>query len=167
MAVLGRLRWMSHPFVLHRRLDVPPPLGERPKDGLRDVAQLAQAIAPDVPGEAEGCELSPECRLVEGPGGLLPQVELPAVGGGPSAVRALDQVGDDDVGVELRVAGPAGAVPEGGADEPVGFDELVTAGAPAGVAGLGGEVVEDGADGPVMGNGDRVADLLGPECPEQ
>ena len=43
--------------------------------------------------------------------------EVPAVGGGPAAVGALDQVGDDDMGVELGVAGPAGAVPERGADE--------------------------------------------------
>ena len=54
----------------------------------------------------------------------------------------MDQVGDDDVGVKLGVAGPAGAVPEGGSDEPVGFDELVTSGPPAGVTGFGGEVVK-------------------------
>ena len=92
---------------------------------------------------------------------------MPAIGGGPAAVGALDDIRNDNVGMQLGVAGAAGAMAERGADEPVGFDQLVTAGAPAGVAGLGGEVVQDGTDCSVMGNGDRVAHLLGPECPEQ
>ena len=111
--------------LLHRRLDVRPALGERPQDGLRDVSQLAQAVAPDLPGETERGQFGPQRRLVQGSGGLLPQVEVAAVGGRPPAVGALDQVGDDHVGVELGVAGPAGAVPEGGADEAVGLDELL------------------------------------------
>ena len=42
------------PSFCHGRFDVDPALGERPQDRLRDVSQLAQAVAPDVPGEAEG-----------------------------------------------------------------------------------------------------------------
>ena len=88
------------------------------------VSQLAQAVAPDVPGEAERCELGPQRGAVEGAGGHLPGEEVSPVGGGPATVGALDQVGDDDMGVELGVAGPAGAVPERRADEPLGFDQL-------------------------------------------
>ena len=62
---------------------------------------------------------------------------MTTVGSGPPAVCALDQVGDNDVGVELGIAGPAGAVTERGADEPVGLDELLAAGSAPGVARLG------------------------------
>ena len=92
---------------------------------------------------------------------------MAGVGGGPSAVCTSDQVGDDNVGVKLWVTRPAGAVPEGGAEEPVGLDQLVSAGPPSGEAGLGGEVIEDGTNRPVMGNGDRLTDLVRSECPEQ
>ena len=42
--------------------------------------------------------------------GLLPVVELAAVGGAPPSVGAEDHVRDEDVGVELGIAGPAGAM---------------------------------------------------------
>ncbi len=142
-------------------------LGERPEHRPWDISQLAQTVAPDVPGQPERGELGAQGGAVEGARRHLPGEEVPPVGGGPATVGALDQVGDDDMGVELGVAGPAGAVPKRRADEPLGFDQLGPGMATAGVAGLLGEVVEHGADGPVVGDRDRVTDLLGSEGPEQ
>ena len=71
------------------------------------------------------------------------------------------------MGVELGVAGPAGAVPERGADEAVGFDEVLPVASSAGVTRLGGQVVEHGADRPIVGDGDRVVHVTGPERPEK
>ena len=62
---------------------------------------------------------------------------MPAVGGGPLAVNTADQIGDDDMGVKLGVAGPAGAVPKRRADETLGFDELLPVTSSAGETGFG------------------------------
>jgi hypothetical protein len=134
-----------------------------PQDRLRDVSQLAQAVAADVPGQAEGSKLGAQRRLVRSSRGFLPQVEVAAVGGRPPAVRALDHVGHDDVRVELGVSGPAGAVAEGGG-EALGFDELAAAGTSPGITGFGGQVVEDALHRPVMRRRDGDTDPVGPEC---
>ena len=155
------------PRALHRGLDVDPALGERPEHRLRYVSQLAQAVAPDVPGEAERSELGPQGGAVERAGGHLPGEEVSPVGSRPATVGTLDQVRDDDMGVELGIASPAGAVTKGRPDEPVGFDQLGPTVATAGIAGLLGEVVEYGGDGPVVGGRDRVTDPARPEGPEQ
>ena len=104
----------------------------------------------EIPGETEGCQLGPQCGPVEGAGGLLPQVELATVRGRPPAVGSLDQVGHDDVGVELGIAGPAGAVAEGRTDEAVGLDQLRPTTASPGEAGLGREVINHRGDRPVV-----------------
>ena len=120
-----------------------------------------------MPGEAERCQLGPERGPVQGSGGHLPDVEVTAVGGGPLAVCTLNQVGDDDMGVELGVASPAGAVPERRADEAIGFDEVLPVTSSAGITGLDGQVVEHGADRPIVGSGDLVADMVWPERPKK
>ena len=56
--------------------------------------------------------------VVDGAGGPPGPVDRLGVERRPAAVGAAGQVGDQDVGVQLRVAGPAGAVPEPGGDEP-------------------------------------------------
>ena len=71
------------------------------------------------------------------------------------------------MGVELGVAGPAGPMPERGADEAVGLDELATPGSSSGVTRLGRQVIEHGANSPVVGSGDRVPDMVWSECPEE
>jgi conjugative relaxase-like TrwC/TraI family protein len=51
----------------------------------------------------------------------------------PAALGGAGQVGGDDVGGQERVAGPAGAVVEGGGDDPVDLDPTPVLGAPPGV----------------------------------
>ena len=114
------------------------------RSSLRPLRRISQA-------KPERRQLGAEGGVVEGAGRHLPREEVPAVGGRPAAVGALNQVGDDDMGMELGIASPAGAVPKGGADEPLGLDQLGPAMAPAGVAGLFGEVIEYGGDGLIVG----------------
>jgi hypothetical protein len=81
-------------------------------------------------------------------------VEVPVVEGGPATVGPLGHVGDQYVRVQRRIAGPAGAVTEGGAHEAVGVVQLgaaVTAPDPAGVA---FEVLDGLVDGLVMAGDD-------------
>ena len=92
---------------------------------------------------------------------------MAAVGGRPPAVYPLDQVGDHHVGVELGIAGPAGPVPEGGPDEPVGFGEGLAIGSSPGKGGLLPQLVEYGDHGPVVSLGDLGTDLVGAEGPQQ
>ncbi len=157
----------SAPSLLHGPLDVGSTGRERPQHAPGYVSQLAQTVAPDVPGEAKRCQLGPECGPVERPAGHLPGEEVPTVGGGQATVGALDQVGDDDVSVQLGIPGPTGAMPERGADEAVGLNEVLPVTSWTGVAGLFGEVVEHRGDGPVVGGGDRLADLVRSERPEE
>ena len=85
----------------------------------------------------------------------------------PPTVCPLDQVGDDDVSVELGVAGPAGAMAEGGTDEAVGFQQLLSPGTSPDEAGLCRQVVEHGTDGPVVGLRDPVPSVIRSECPQE
>ena len=71
------------------------------------------------------------------------------------ALGGAGEVGGDDVGVQQRVAGPAGAVVEGGGDDAVGLDPAPVLGAPPGVDGVLLEVVDDGVDGLPVGLADR------------
>ena len=50
---LGRRR-RGDASLVHGRLDVGPTLGERSEDVLRDVSQLAEAVAPHLPAQAQG-----------------------------------------------------------------------------------------------------------------
>ena len=118
-------------------------------------------------GDLRVRQLGPERGLVEGAGGLLPGVEMAAVRGRPPTVCALDQVGHDDVGVELGIPSPAGPVAEGSTDEAIGFQQLLSPGTSLDEASLRRQVVEHGADGPVVGDRDRLADLVGSERPQQ
>ena len=59
-------------------------------------------------------------------GGAQRRVDTSAVERAPPAVGPAGGVGDEHVPVELRVAGPAGAVPERGSDEAVTVDMLDT-----------------------------------------
>ena len=74
-------------------------------------------------------ELGSELGLVEVAGGLRPTVEALAVERAPAAVLRSDQVGDQHVGVKLRVAGPAHPMAKGRGDKapPSGGNEAVGA----------------------------------------
>ena len=154
-------------LVLEGRLDLDPALGERPQDVSRNVGQLPQAVAPDGPRHTERGQLGPQRRLVHGGGRLLPQVELAHVGGGPPPVGAADDVRDEDVGVQLRVAGPAGAMPEAGGHEPLGLHQFLPVLPSTDVGGLGRQVVDHSGDGPVMRRGHDVTYLGRPERPQE
>src|SRR5581483_12141621 len=76
---------------------------------------LPASIAVGSPFEPQpGGEPAAELLLVDGAGSLRPLVDRRGVEGGEASVGAPAEVGHDRVGVELRVALPAGAVDEGG-----------------------------------------------------
>src|SRR5690606_8266992 len=101
--------------------DLAAPLGEVVDGPLGDAGEVGDAVARRLPGDAEAAgELGPQVDLVEEPDGPAPRVEVAAVEGAPPIVAAgVGEVGDHDVGVQVRVARPGGAVPEGGRGERV------------------------------------------------
>ena len=104
----------------HRLLDLDAAARERAQRLLRHAVDLGHALADGPPPDAEAArELLAQRRLVEVARGARVGVDEPPVEGGPPAVRALDQVGDDDVGVELRVARAAGPMEERGGRQAV------------------------------------------------
>jgi hypothetical protein len=79
----------------------------------------------------------------------------------------LDQIGDEDVGVELGITRPAGPMTEGGTDETIGFQQLLSASTSPDEAGFCRQVVEHGADGPVVDDRDSVPGVIRSEHPQQ
>ena len=66
--------------------------------------------------------------FVEVPDRGQPRVQRPAVQRRPPPVaRGVGQVGDHHMGVQVRVPGPGGAVPERRGHEPIGVDHAVAA----------------------------------------
>src|SRR4051794_15652785 len=83
------------------------------EDFVVDAADLGHAVADGFPFDAERVgEVLAQGGLVEEAGGALVGVEGAAVEGGLAAVSA-GGVGNDGVGVQLRVASARGPVPEG------------------------------------------------------
>ena len=96
-----------------------------PSRSGRDAVDLRDALDRCGPGQAEALgELAAEHRVVEVGGGQGVPVDLLRVHRGPLAIRAVQQVRHDQVGVQLRVVGPGGAVLEPGDDPAVGADPL-------------------------------------------
>jgi len=85
----------------------------------------------------------------------------------PAAVRPLGRVGDQDMGVELGVAGAGGAVDVGGGEEAVAGDELVAAATAAAPAGLALQIAERLGDGGGVGFLDLAGDRMAAERPGQ
>ena len=71
----------------------------------------------------------------------------------------MDHVGDQDVGVQMRVAGPGGAVPEGGGHEPVGHHLVEAAVTPPGPGRLDLEDAQGLGHGCLVGVPDRSGHL--------
>ncbi len=98
---------------------------------VRDAGDLTDSLADRLPLHAERLgEGVAELGLVQEPGGARVGVQVPAVERSPHAVFAEGRVRDHDVGVELRVTGPARPVAERGGDQPVtveGLDAVVAA----------------------------------------
>lgn len=136
--------------------------------GPGDVADLSEPPSYVGPLDAEAAgQLAPQDCLVDVPGGELVAVERGGVDSAPVAIGTLEQVGDDDVGVQLGVVGATGEVLEGGSDEAFGAGAygvpalaLVTADA------LGDEqleVVQGFSDRGEVRRADLLGDLRGGE----
>jgi hypothetical protein len=131
-----------------------------------EALDLGDAVGDVLPKDAEPAgQLPPQVGLVDVAGGLRVVVDRRGVEPGPAAVRPSGRVGDEDVGVELRVAGAGGAVQVGGGEEAVAPDEFAAAVAAPGPAGLALHVVERGGDRCPMDPGDLGAGALAAERP--
>ncbi len=94
-------------------------------------------------------------------------VEEASVQGSPAAVAALSQVGDEDVGMELRVKRPRGAMSKAGSDEAGRLNLRLAAGSAPAPSGLFLQVTDGLFDRLFMGLADLFRDLRRAERPEQ
>src|SRR3954470_13504314 len=120
-----------------------------------DALDVGDAVVHRSPLDAElAGERAPECRLVNVPGGLGLVEDRPAVERCPQPILTLGQIGDEHMGVDLRVAGPAGAVLEGRADQPAAALDQVPAASAAHLARVRLEVAHAGSDRLALGTKD-------------
>jgi len=90
-----------------------------------EALDLGDPVADLLPAHPEPAgQLVAQVGLVDVAGGLRVFVERRVVEAGPAAVGSDRRVGDQDMGVELEVAGARGAVPVGGGEEAPAGDEL-------------------------------------------
>src|SRR5262249_20387216 len=126
------------------------------------------AVAQWSPGKPQlAADLDPQLGLVEVAGALCLAVEMGRVQRRVAAVGTTGEVGGKQVGVQLRVADPRGAVLEGGGDQAVGVVDMLAAGAAADEGGLMLEVGERGGDGAAVGTADAGAGLGIAKRPEE
>ena len=77
-----------------------------------------------VPADAEPAgQLGSQAGVVEGGQGALVELDRPGVQRQPPAIRGPHPVRDHQVGVELRIGGPAGVLTERRRDDPLGVDD--------------------------------------------
>ncbi len=105
-------------------------------------------------------------RLVDEAGGAGMAIEVTPIEGGPAPVGPLGQIGEQDVGVQRRVAGSAGAMAEGGADEALAITDSQSPVATAHMAGVTLEVLQGGVDGAVMAGDDHLRCGLVAQAPD-
>ena len=133
-----------------------------------EALDLGDPVSDLAPAHAEPAgQLVAQVGLEQVAGGLRVLVDRGVVEPGPAAIRPLGRVGDQDVGVELRIAGTGGAVLEGGGEEAVAADELgatVTAPRPAR---LPLHVVEGTGQRLALSFADLAGDLGAAERPKQ
>ena len=110
--------------------DLPPAGRELPDHRPGDPVDVGDAVPDRSPLDAEPAgELPPQVRLVEVADRRRPRVQRPRVERRPPVVdRRVRHVRDHDMGVEVRVTGPRGAVAERGTDEPVTVEHRRAAG---------------------------------------
>ncbi len=126
----------------------------------RDPVDVGEPVDDRAPGDAEpGGELGAEVGFVEVSGGLGLEVEVPGVERTPPAIGAAGRVGDQDVGVEVRVTGPARAVPEPGGDEPAAAQGHDPVRAPPRPARLRLQIAERRVDAGLVGGAGLSAGL--------
>src|SRR3954452_11298063 len=118
------------------RFDLDASAGGRAPHLRGYAGELGKPVVADDPLEPERRELMAQRCLVEATGGLGLPVQLTPVESGVTAISTAGDVGDEDVGVQLRVTGPAGPVPERGSDESSPAEPGVTVTATANLAGF-------------------------------
>ena len=136
---------------LERLVDLRGALAEVGELGAVVAGDLEVAAAVEVEGVALACQAAGELVAVDGVGGGALAQQL-LVGEAVGLAVQIGEVGDEDVGVGLRVAGAAGGMGEGGVDQIAGGHGLVQV---AGLRGVGLEVLHRGGDGGFVG----VADI--------
>lgn len=112
-------------------------------------------------------QIMPQHRLVEGARGQTLSVQATGVQGGPPAIDPLDGVGDQDVGVELRVSVAGRPVPERRAHQPAAVDLLRAVPAPSSVSGVDVKVGQGCGHGRLVRTHDLKAGGGVTEGPEQ
>jgi hypothetical protein len=139
-------------------VDPVSPLGKAPDQRLRHPLELAVAMS--VRGRPLHPKRPGQLALVGGPvDGVRSQavpVEVAAVQRGPASVRALDAVGDDQVGVQQRIAFSGRPVVEPNGQQPLSGHMLDTAVAAAGPQ-VSVQVADRLGQAGVMGLEDRSA----------
>jgi hypothetical protein len=133
-----------------------------------EALDLREPVDHLAPADAEApSQLVAKMRLVDVAGGGRVLVDRRVVEPGPSPERPLGRVGDEDVGVELWVAGARGAVDIARREKAVALDELMPSGAAAGPAGGLLEVVETRPHRLGVGGFDLGGDGMAAERPGQ
>ena len=104
-------------------LDLAAPIGEVIDHRPVDPGDIGDAVLDRFPFDAEPSgQLVTKVGFVEVAGGLGVQVQPPPIQRPPDVIGALGHVGDEHVGVEVRVPGPAGAMPERRRDQALDLD---------------------------------------------
>jgi hypothetical protein len=113
----------AEPNLLEALFDLSPPVREVLEGFLVDAGQVGDPVLDRPPFDAECAgELVAEVGLVEVAGGLRVLVQESSVEGSPFAVDAFGHVRHQPVGVQMRVPGPARAMPEPRCDQPAHVD---------------------------------------------
>ena len=108
-----------------RRFDLGTPSTERLQHWLRHADQLGDPAADRQPLQPErASELRAQDRLVDEARRPRVRVQPPAIERRPAAVRSAAEVGDQDVGVQLRIPRARRAMPKRGCDQPAGRHDL-------------------------------------------
>ena len=117
-AAASAARARVHAGGVQESLDLAPSGRKGAQHPLGHPLELGHAADRWAEADAERlAEAGPERRLVDEAGRAGVGVDQAGVGGRPGAVGPLRHIGHQHVGVELGVAGPRGAMDEGGADE--------------------------------------------------
>ena len=127
----------------------------------RHPVDLRRALLHRPPSHAEACsEFVAERGLVEEARGSRMRVDEPPIERRPLAVGSLDEVGDQDVRVQLRIPRATGPMQERGGSQPVAADPRATASAPPGDRERALEVLERVDHGSLVRLADRRLDAL-------
>ena len=155
---LGRPR-PGRALLAHVLGDGGPALAEPGPHLGRDADDVAGAVSRQLEAHPQPLDQAPTQEgLVDGRGRLGVGEQAGAVDAGPPAVGPGGGVGDQDVGVQLGVAGPAGVVDEGGRHHPPARLEahpFAVDASPAHPAGVGLQVLDGSCHRRVVGGDHR------------